>query len=443
MMFRETIYALSSGALPSAVAVIRLSGPHVREALTRIVGFVPEPRQLVLATMRNSSGEQIDRGFVSYFAAPASFTGEDAAELDSHGGKAVVAALLKELSSIAGLRPADPGEFARRAYLNGKFDLTGAEALGDLIEAETEGQRRFAVANTGGRTAALYQGWRERIIHTRAMIEAELDFADEGDIPESIGSTVLSSVTELRQEILSHIEGYSTAEIIREGFQVALIGPPNAGKSSLLNALVKRDVAIVSDEPGTTRDLVVVNLDLGGMKIVLTDTAGIREGAGKVEQQGIERARHAAGSAHLVLRLQDITAPPSFGLKDEYTDEIVVLTKIDLDERVSVGDPPDPGHLAVSAKTGEGLDALLALLQERATKATGATGGFVPFRERHLVHLREAERLLGEFSAARNLGLELQAELLRGASLALGRIIGDVDVEDLLDVIFSRFCVGK
>ncbi|APH70271.1 tRNA uridine-5-carboxymethylaminomethyl(34) synthesis GTPase MnmE [Aquibium oceanicum] len=444
-MFRDTIYALSSGNLPSAVAVVRLSGPHVREVLTTLVGSVPEPRQLVLATLRDLDGGVIDRGFVSYFAAPASFTGDDSAEFQVHGSIAVIAALFRTFAALPGLRTAEAGEFARRAHVNGKFDLTGAEALADLIEAETEAQRRFAIANASGRTSELYQSWRERIIHARAMIEAELDFSDEEDIPGAVGSTVWAGIAELRVEILEHIKGYRTSEIIRNGYQVALIGLPNAGKSSLLNALIRRDAAIVSEEPGTTRDLVVVNLDLCGVKVVLTDTAGLREGAGPVEQQGIERAREAGRSAQLVLRLHDLSASSDTTVQDRFENEIKVGTKSDLVgysdlTTIEVGPLAD---LKVSAKTGAGLEALLERIREHAVTAVSTSQNLIPFRERHVAQLVEAERLLGNALTEDSLDLELKAELMRRASLALGRIIGDVDVEDVLDVIFSRFCIGK
>ena len=442
-MFSDTIFALSSGALPSAIAVVRIAGPNVTVVLERLVGFVPEPRRLILTSICDDGGEEIDKGFVAYFAAPYSFTGEDAAELQVHGSKAVVSALSRTLSAIPGLRPADAGEFSRRAHLNGKFDLTGAEALADLIAAETEEQRRFALGNARGRNAQLYQDWRRRLISARAMIEAELDFADEDDVQGGVGAETVRELTALRVEIENHIGNYRTAEIIREGFQVALVGPPNAGKSSLLNALVKRDAAIVSDEPGTTRDLVVVNLDLGGLKVVLTDTAGIRDGAGAVEQQGIERAREAAKLAQLVLVLHDITAAAEERTSDDYGSVMRVCTKVDLSDPKGSSLSDFPGcDILVSVKTGRGLPQLLELIGQCAANAV-SKGSLVPFRERHVAELSDASRLLGMASQPEELDLALRAELLRRAGFALGKIIGDVDVEDILDVIFSRFCIGK
>ena len=299
--FPDTIVALSSGRLPSGIAIVRISGPQTRFAVETIAGALPEPRRATFSRLRTPLGETIDSGLLLFFPGPGSFTGEDLAEFQVHGGKAVVAALLQALTSLPGIRHAEAGEFTRRAFLNGKLDLIESEALADLISSETEAQRRLAVSNASGAQSGLYAGWRRRIIHAMAMIEAELDFSDEADIPGSVADQVWADVLALRQEIEDHVKGYHQAEIIRDGYDVVIVGAPNAGKSSLLNALAQRDAAIVSDEPGTTRDLVELSLDLNGVKVRLTDTAGIRDAAGKVEAIGIERALGRAKSADLVL----------------------------------------------------------------------------------------------------------------------------------------------
>ena len=264
MIERDTIVALSSGRLPAGIAVVRISGPKTRFVLETIIGSVPEPRSARYGTFADGAGTHIDSGITLFFQAPASFTGEDSAELHAHGGKAVVAALLDALCAIEGVRLAEAGEFTRRAFLNGKVDLLKAEALADLVSAETEAQRRFAVLNSHGGHKELYAGWRQRLIHARAMIEAEMDFSDEADVPGSVADQIWADIDRMSGEIQRHIAGFRRAEIIRDGFDVVILGAPNAGKSSLLNALAKRDAAIVTDEPGTTRDLIEVVLDLDG-----------------------------------------------------------------------------------------------------------------------------------------------------------------------------------
>ncbi|MGD9812569.1 MAG: tRNA uridine-5-carboxymethylaminomethyl(34) synthesis GTPase MnmE [Sphingobium sp.] len=432
-IFQDTIYALSSGRLPAAIGVVRISGRHARQALQRLTGSVPEPRQARYAIVRNAAGEELDRALKLFFAGPNSETGEDIAELHLHGGKAVVTAVLSELAAMDGLRHAEAGEFTRRALLNGKIDLLGVEALGDLVSAETEAQRRFAQSNSGARQAELYSGWRERLVRDRALLEAELDFADEADVPGSVARQCWADVEQLVAAIGSHVEGYRRAEMIRDGYQVVIVGPPNAGKSSLLNALAKRDVAIVSDEAGTTRDLVEVALDLDGMKVVVTDTAGIREGAGKVESIGIERARARAAAADLVVAVRACDQQGDIGELGNIA-VLEVTTKADL----GVG---DAGALAVSVVTGEGIDRLLAEIAGRAVRASTTTGDVAPSRLRHVDLLWGVQRHLT--LALNGTEAELRAEELRAASDLLGRLTGVIDVEDLLDVVFSQFCIGK
>lgn len=438
----DTIFALSSGRLPSGVAVLRLSGSQSFTALKTLVGDVPAPRAMALRPIRSMSGDLLDRGLVAVFPGPSSFTGEDCAELHLHGGRAVVAAVCAELGLMPGLRPADAGEFSRRAFQNGKIDLTQAEALADLIDAETEAQRRFAIGNSSGRNAALYGQWRETLLTARAMIEAELDFPDEDDVPGSVADQAWSPVARLVLQIDRHLKDYRRAEILREGYRVAIIGAPNAGKSSLLNALARRDVAIVSEEPGTTRDVIEVALDLDGIKVILTDTAGLRENAGSIETQGMERAKTMAGLADLILLVQDGSDVVAFveAALPASVPIIRVRSKIDL---ISGSDSRETPAMGVSTLTGAGLPLLVDLIARKAAAAAGTQTDLIPFRERHVVELRSALAALEEFTGSTGGPIELAAEHLRVASVHLARIIGTIDVEDMLDVVFSRFCIGK
>lgn len=437
-LFRETIFALSSGALPSGVAVIRVSGPAVRKILGKICGEIPAPRKASLRELRAQDGRLLDHALVLFFSSPASFTGEDVAELHVHGGRATVAAVLEELSIYPDTRQAEAGEFSRRAFLNGKMDLTAAEALSDLISAETEQQRRMAVANADGRQRELYQSWRNSLLRARALIEAELDFADEADVPGSVSDQVWANVGQLRQDIVNHTEGYRAGEIVREGFRVVLVGRPNVGKSSLLNALAKRDVAIVTDIPGTTRDLVEVSLDLGGLKVVVTDTAGIRETEDVVERIGVERARQATERADLILQLDDGSADvPDFDLPG------VPLLKVATKADVRTLTPSSRYDLAIAAPSGLGMTELEARIRSLAEAASSAAAGVVPTRARQVELLNRASLHLDNAIRGDQLDLELRAEELRLAEHALGKIVGSVDAEELLGVIFSEFCIGK
>lgn len=437
-LFRDTIFALSSGTLPSGVAVVRLSGPQVRESLQGLVGGAPVPRMASLRRIIDASGEVLDSGLVIFFPAPASFTGEDCAELHLHGGRATVAAVLAELSSLPMLRAAEAGEFTRRAFVNGKIDLTAAEALADLVAAETESQRRLAWENAEGWQRLLYEGWRGRLLRGRAMIEAELDFADEADVPGSVSDAVWPDLAALAQEIVNHIDGFRAAEIVREGFRVVLAGAPNAGKSSLLNALARRDVAIVADVPGTTRDLIEVPLDLGGIKVVVTDTAGLRRTDDPVERIGVERAIAAAARADLVLEMVEPGGPVA---PDNFVADAAIVLRVATKSDLMSSDPGGFDHV-ISTLTGDGLPALVDAIGRRAQAAAKASG-VVPSRLRHVELLRTGHYHLVNAIERTTDGLEMRAEELRLAGDALGRIIGAVDVEDLLGVIFSEFCIGK
>jgi tRNA modification GTPase len=434
----DTIFALSSGRGRAGVAVTRVSGPEAGAAIRALTGS--EPPMPRLASVRKFSapdGTLIDEGLVLWFPEPGSFTGEDVAEFHVHGGRAVVDALLAALDALPGLRPAEAGEFTRRAVENGKFDLTQAEALADLIDAETEAQRRQAVRQYGGALAALYEDWRTRLIRAAAWAEAAIDFSDEEIPPDSLADSK-AQVSVIITEIRSHLNDDQRGEILRDGFYLTVIGPPNSGKSSLINALARRDVAIVSDIPGTTRDVVEAHLDLGGYPVIVADTAGLRASADMIESEGVRRALERAGAADAVLLLLDASAADPFaGLPDaaRASATLIVWNKIDLPH-------PTRDGLAVSVKTGQRLESLLAALAELVRTATGSDGASPPLtRRRHRRALNDAADALARGLAASE--PELIAEELRLALRSLGRITGRVDIEDLLDVVFRDFCIGK
>ncbi|OKP80379.1 tRNA uridine-5-carboxymethylaminomethyl(34) synthesis GTPase MnmE [Ensifer adhaerens] len=442
MTATHTIYALSSGSLPAGVAVVRISGGRTEAVLQALCGGVPTPRSATLRSIRSRNGDVIDSGLVLYFRGPASFTGEDCAELQIHGGRAAVNALLEELSKLEGLRHAEAGEFSRRAFQNGKLDLVEVEGLADLIAAETEMQRRLAIEHSGGGQSKIYAGWAKRLTHARAMIEAELDFADEDDVPGSVSERIWQDMSMLSQEIAAHIADAPIAEIIRDGLKIVIAGAPNAGKSSLLNALAQRDIAIVTEIAGTTRDVLSVDLSLAGFSVKLYDTAGLRETDEKVEQEGIRRAREIIERADLILLLAD--APDGFDVMSDFlcgtTPVLRVGTKLD---RGSDGWREGAADVLVSTKSGEGMEGLLDAIAAHLPDLSGRTSLSLPSRRRHVDSLRQAQRSIDDSLARQDLGLDIRAELLRLAGDAIGRITGRVDVENLLDVIFSEFCIGK
>lgn len=408
-----------------------------------MVGSVPAPRTAVLADLRDRSGLLLDRGIVLFFPGPNSFTGEDVAELQIHGSRASVAAVLNALTDIEGLRPAEPGEYTRRAFENGRIDLTAVEGLSDLIRAETEAQRRQALDQADGGLNQIYQDWAKRLTHARAMIEAELDFSDEDDVPGSVAEGIWRDMISLSSEIAKHLSRARVGEIVRNGYRIALVGAPNAGKSSLLNCLARRDVAIVSDSPGTTRDIVEVRLDIGGYLVVLQDTAGLRETDNPVELEGIRRTMAAAEEADLVLELHDphsedaLFSSPYVGT----TDKLAIRTKSDLG--TTPGNPLPDSAIVVSSITGYGIDTLLATISERLCVIGSGAGECLPTRDRHVYLLTACRNEIADAVRQSDAPIEVRAEHLRSAGSLLGRITGMVDVEDLLGVIFSEFCVGK
>lgn len=439
----NTIYALSSGHGKAGLAVIRISGPDAANALITMAGPLPPPRIAVLRTLRDPrSGETLDHSLIIWFPSPASFTGEDVTELHIHGGRAVIEAVFKALNSIEGLRPAEPGEFTRRAFENGKLDLTEAEGLADLIDAETEAQRFNALRQSEGSLRTLYDGWRQRLISALAGIEAELDFSDEGDVPAEVAERTREDVKALHDEIGKHLDDGHGGEILRDGLRVVIAGPPNAGKSSLMNALARRDVAIVSEQAGTTRDVIEVHLDLGGFPVILMDTAGIRETAEEIEREGVRRTLERAKHANLVLWLHDASAEtremPQHITHADGPLIIEALNKIDLAPTDTRGDT-----LGFSAKTGEGLDALIAILTNTVREMANISESPAISRSRHRRELETCQSALAHFLSGEFGELELRAEDLRQAATALGRLTGRVDVEDILDKIFADFCIGK
>ncbi|MCO6386867.1 tRNA uridine-5-carboxymethylaminomethyl(34) synthesis GTPase MnmE [Aliihoeflea sp. 40Bstr573] len=431
MRSTTTIYALSSGALPAGVAVVRMSGPHVTSLIEPLTGRTSlQARRAALCTILDDAASPIDDALCILFPAPASFTGEDVLEIQLHGSRAVTAALFRRLSMFEGLEPAEPGAFTMRAFLNGRIDLTAAEALSDLIVAETDLQRRLALSNADGAQRRLYEGWRESLLSIWARIEADLDFSDQDDVPPEFGDGVRIEIDSLRQAIEKHLAGYRIAEIINDGYHIVVAGAPNAGKSSLINYLAKREVAIVTDIPGTTRDLIDVRLDLNGRLIRITDTAGLRETGDVVEKIGVDRAHQAMRAAHLVIVLDDGVQPlPEI----ESTNVLVVDSKADL--RAS-----GRWKLAISTQTGAGIEELLARVGNILDSHT-QIHDTVPSRQRHVAHLTDCIDALGR--AGEMVEFELVAEELRVAADALGRLTGSIDVEDLLGDIFSRFCIGK
>lgn len=432
----ETIYALSSGAVPSGVAVLRVSGPLARRVLERVAGGVPPPRYYRLTVFRRlSDNSVIDQGLAVWFPAPASFTGEDVAELHVHGGRAVVDALFDVMQAL-GARLAMPGEFTRRAFSNGKLDLTRAEGLADLVAAETEAQQRQAVGAAQGALFGRAEVWRETLIKLRAEIEARLDFSDEGDVAEDLPAPFWRELAGLREEIGGVLEGARAGERVREGFRVAIVGRPNAGKSTLLNVLAQRDVAIVTAEAGTTRDIVEVSLDLGGYPVLLVDTAGLRDAVSVAEQEGVRRARETAEGADLVLWLEEASSVPEDICVGGAAPVIRVRTKADL--RGGSGVVPDGGFL-ISSVSGLGIDRLSARVEELARISMGHEPALVT-RRRQRTALAAAHASLSGVAGAEP---EVAADLLRSASEAIGRLTGRVDIEDVLDSLFAEFCIGK
>lgn len=424
----DTIYALSSGAPPAAIAIVRISGCRASGALEALAGRLPEPRRASLAALRRpGSGELLDRALALLFPGPDTATGEDLAELHLHGGRAVVRSVLDALAGLEGLREAEPGEFTRRAFDHGRIDLAEAEGLADLLSAETEGQRRSALALAGGALSRQVEAWRQRLLGLAARIEAALDFSDEGEVGEDLPPGWTEDVAALAAEFAGML-ARPPAERLRDGVRLVIAGPPNAGKSSLLNVLAGREAAITSEIAGTTRDIVEAPTAIGGTPFLLVDTAGLRDSDDRIEAIGVERTRQSLGAADLVLWL---------GSPEECPDRsrsILVHAKADL------GPPHPESDVATSALTGTGVDDLVALIVRRGRRLLPREGE-VAINARHRTAIAEALAALQE--ARGHNDLLLAAEALRQARLALDRVTGRAGTEDMLDALFDRFCVGK
>ena len=445
MSSAHTIFALASAPGQAGVALFRISGPQARQAIESLClpATLPAPRQAALRILKHpKSDEPIDRTLTLYFAAPHSFTGEDVVEFHTHGGRAVTNAVIQALSLLPNFRMAEPGEFTRRAFENGKMDLTEAEAIADLVHAETEAQRKQALRQLDGALGQLYENWRLRLSRGLAYMEAAIDFSDE-ELPADMIEKQSAALRELRQSIARHLNDNRRGERLREGFSIAILGPPNAGKSSLLNALAQRDAAIVSPTAGTTRDIIEVHLDIGGYPVTLADTAGLRESADAIESEGVRRAHARAAQADLTIFLFDGAVWPQ---KDQVTESLIspgsliVVNKSDLFDSATTS---GPGELFISVRTQAGLDRLMEKLAQEIGQHLAASASEAPplTRARHRTALEECVSHLDRALSAAM--ADLRAEDVRLAMRALGRITGRVDVEDLLDIIFRDFCIGK
>ncbi len=428
----DTILALASARGKAGVSVIRISGPRAHDAMVRLAGDLPEARKASLRTLHESGGAVLDEALILRFDAGHSFTGEDSGELQVHGSAAVVNAVIRELSQLDDLRLAEPGEFTRRALENDRLDLARVEGLADLIDAETEAQRKQALRVFSGALGEKAEAWRRDLIRAAALIEATIDFADE-DVPVDVRPEVESLLEGVIGELSRELEGVGAAERVRDGFEVALVGAPNTGKSTLLNYLAGREAAITSEVAGTTRDVIEVRMDIQGIPVTILDTAGLRETGDTVESIGVERTLQRAGQADLRVFLIDREGeqPPMQVAKDD----LVLLGKADLRGASADG---------VSGITGQGVRPMLAQIAAQLEGRVARVG--VAIKERHRMAITRA---LGGLTATRPLlvdlpgSADLAAEELRGAIAALDSLVGRVDVEHILDEIFASFCIGK
>ncbi len=432
----DTIYALASGLGTAGVAVIRVSGPKAKETLKRLTSIKKAEAGKVYFSAIKDGKKVLDRALVLYFKAPHSFTGEDVVEYQVHGGRGVISSVMQALAKIDDLRPAERGEYSRRAVINGKMDLTEAEGLLDLIHAETEEQRKQALAQMDGNLSALYEGWRKKLVHHLAYAEAFIDFPEE-EIPPEKEHEINGDIQKLIEEIDKHLNDDRRGERLRDGYQIAILGVPNVGKSSLINALTKREVAIVSQTAGTTRDIVEAHLDVAGFPVILADTAGLRNSKEEIEAEGIRRAVKKAEQADLILFVQDIKHyPKAEKLPKELLKKrvITIWNKTDL-----YNIKENKSDFFISAKTGKGIQRLWDEI--KTILMDSFAGGAAITRERYRVALKQCANHLKD--ALRVQELELKTEDLRLAARSLGRITGRIEVDELLDVIFKDFCIGK
>ena len=431
--FGDTIYAVASGTGRAALSVLRGSGSASAATLRALLGRVPPPRRASLGILRDAAGDVLDQGIVLWFPAPASYTGEDCFELHLHGGTAVLEAVAGALSAL-GLRPALPGEFTRRAVGHGRMDLLAAEAVADVIDAETGEQRKQALRQLSGAVSDIYSGWSNRLLRLLAQQEALIDFPDEA-LPPEVDAALVKGISDLAGVFETHLAEPPRGERLRSGLIFAIVGPPNVGKSSLINALTRRDVAIVSAQAGTTRDVLEARIELAGVPVTLLDTAGLREATDSLEIEGIRRARMRMAEADLILSLHEASSPPAADRPERQGNVLDLATKTDLAADF------DARRFGVSTRTGAGLEGLVQRLEAEARKLAGAVETPVFSRARHRTALTEAALHLRSSLAAP--WPELRGEELRLALQAVGRVTGAVGLEDVLDSIFSQFCIGK
>ncbi len=437
---RDTICALATGAPPCAISVIRLSGPAVAEIAGKLLSAgLPQPRKVTLSTLHDGNDNVIDTGLAVYMPGPASYTGEDTLELSLHGGRMVTELALRALVD-SGARLAQPGEFTRRAFEAGKLDLTQAEAIGDLIDAESQAQHKQALQQLDGALGDLYQRWRGALTECLALLEASIDFPDEEDAPTKVDAPVLARLTALIEELQQALQDGNITERIRDGFRIAILGQPNTGKSTLLNALAGREAAIVTDIPGTTRDIIEIRLVIGGYLVWIADTAGLRETSDIVESEGVRRALAAAEAADIRIWIheagQDFIVPEPF-----HPGDIIAANKIDLETEVNVSRET----IQISARTGDGLEALIGAIKQRLSSFDGVSASPIITRARHRQGIIDG---LGALVQAKSMletgyGAELVSEEVRTASRYLGALTGHVDAESVLGAVFSSFCIGK
>ncbi|MBU99553.1 MAG: tRNA uridine-5-carboxymethylaminomethyl(34) synthesis GTPase MnmE [Rhodospirillaceae bacterium] len=439
--FEDTIFALATGSLYAATALIRISGNGASRT-ANILGFKLQKQRLASVAILKDGERKLDEALVIFFKGPRSYTGEDVMELHVHGGRAVIEAVINTLRKQKGFRTAEPGEFTKRAVLNGKIDLTKAEGINDLIQAETEAQRVQSFAQVDGALSDIAFGWREKAIRIAAHVEAYIDFPDE-EIPESTLTSLGDEMSVLVRDIEKGLNDGRRGEILREGFRIAVIGPPNAGKSTLVNWLSRRPVSIISEQPGTTRDVLEASLDLGGYPVIIADTAGLRASTDPIENEGIKRAQEWAKKANGRVILLEPSTGAGFleRLKPNPESDLVVVNKIDLLPMASKKEET----LAISLKDEIGLDKLLSGLKKIVSKSMASQEPAVITRIRHREALQSCLNSIKSAKTALFLGEEpeIVAEELRAATKSLGRVVGAVDVEDLLDVVFGDFCIGK
>jgi tRNA modification GTPase len=441
MSSSDTIFALSSGAGRSAIALIRVSGPAAGRLLRLMTGSLPPERSFAVRTISDpASGEPIDRAVTVWLPGPGSVTGEDCAEFHLHGGAAVVTAVLDILGSQDAVRPAEPGEFTRRSFLNGKMDLVEVEGLADLLSARTAGQRRQAFRQMSGVVSSVFEGWRNDLLSVRADIEAAVDFADEPGVEEAALRRIDSALVAIIQSMEEAMRRSASSELIRDGVRVVLAGRPNTGKSSLLNALAGREAAIVSSVPGTTRDAIEVTLELEGIPVILTDTAGLRSAEDAVEEEGIRRSRAYIGQADLVIWVWSSDIEASEAPESGTVPDLFVRSKSDID---GSGRARNDESISVSARSGEGLHELLAALSTMLLKRLGELESALVISARQKQALASSIRFLNEAVSGSTVGLEFKAEHVARASDEIGRLTGRIGVEEWLGTIFSRFCIGK